>query len=69
MGKEEEREKPAPVYLETYARGELDAKIEQLEAILDECTLCPRECGVNRNKGERGYCNSDRQLKLSLIHI
>ena len=66
LGKEA-REKPAPVYLETYARGELDAKIEQLEAILDECTLCPRECGVNRNKGERGYCNSDRQLKVSSV--
>jgi len=69
LGRAEGSEKsaPAPVYLETYARGELDDKIEQLEAILDECTLCPRECGVNRNKGERGYCNSDRRLKVSSV--
>ncbi len=56
-----------PVYLETYRRGVLDSRIEQLEAILDECTLCPRECGVNRNTGERGYCNSGRSVKVSSV--
>ncbi len=56
-----------PVYIETYERGELDTRIEQLEAILEECTLCPRECGVNREKDERGYCNSGRSLKVSSV--
>ncbi len=25
-------------------------------AVLEHCTLCPKECGVNRIKGERGFC-------------
>ncbi len=58
---------PAPVYLETYERGELEERIEQLMAILNECTLCPRACGVNRNEGEKGYCKSDSHLIVSSV--
>lgn len=29
---------------------------------LDCCTLCPRECGVNRNMGETGYCGQTSEL-------
>ncbi len=57
----------APIYLETYESGELDERIAQLWAILHACTLCPRECGVDRIKGERGYCKSDSQLKVSSV--
>ncbi|MEA3487715.1 MAG: radical SAM protein [Euryarchaeota archaeon] len=56
-----------PVYIETYARGALEARLETLEAILTGCKLCPRECGVNRTKGETGYCNSDKHLMLSSV--
>lgn len=62
-----EKAKQAPVYLETYERGGLEERIEKLEAILNECKLCPRECGVNRNKGEKGYCKSDKQLMVSSV--
>ena len=58
---------PAPVYLETYASGELDERIEKLMAILNECNLCPRACGINRNRGETGYCNSDNHLVVSSV--
>jgi len=61
------RSMPAPVYLETYASGELDERIEKLMAILNECNLCPRACGVNRNRGETGYCNSDNHLVVSSV--
>jgi putative pyruvate formate lyase activating enzyme len=57
----------APVYLDTYDRGELDDRIDTLMAILDECNLCPRACGVNRNKGEKGYCKSNRHLEVSSV--
>lgn len=26
---------------------------------LEDCTLCPRECHVNRIKGDKGYCGMD----------
>lgn len=29
---------------------------------LSDCTLCPRECHVNRNAGEIGYCGQSAQL-------
>ena len=62
-----DKAKHAPVYLETYESGELDERIEKLEAILNACKLCPRACGVNRNKGEKGYCKSDKQLMISSV--
>jgi len=61
------RSMPAPVYLETYESGELDERIVKLMAILTECNLCPRACGVNRTKGETGYCNSDNHLVVSSV--
>ncbi|NMC38628.1 MAG: 4Fe-4S cluster-binding domain-containing protein [Bacteroidales bacterium] len=36
---------------------------------LSECTLCPRECGVNRLRGELGYCNSDAGMNIATICI
>ncbi len=59
---------PVPVYLETYEMGELEERIEKLMDILNECKLCPRACVVNRNKGETGYCKSDRYLMVSSVH-
>lgn len=29
---------------------------------LEECKLCPRACGVNRENGQRGYCHASNQL-------
>lgn len=30
----------------------------------EKCDLCPRKCGVNRNKDEKGFCNQTAQLKV-----
>jgi putative pyruvate formate lyase activating enzyme len=30
-----------------------------------ECKLCPRECGVNRKSGEKGFCQTTDRIKLS----
>lgn len=29
------------------------------------CTLCPRECGADRTRGEKGYCGADGKLKVA----
>lgn len=29
---------------------------------LEECTLCPRNCRVNRNAGEKGFCRETDQI-------
>jgi putative pyruvate formate lyase activating enzyme len=28
----------------------------------DNCRLCPRDCGINRNRGEKGYCRETSVL-------
>ena len=47
------------------AEGELTARRDQALAILSECRLCPRECGVNRAAGESGFCNSGREALVA----
>ncbi len=54
-----------PNYLKTYKEGKLEEKIEQLNRILSCCTLCPRQCKVNRNNDERGFCGAGKDLRIS----
>ncbi len=35
----------------------------------ESCRLCPRNCGVNRLKGERGVCGADANLKLGRVAL
>jgi len=42
--------------------------IEEI-ALLSHCTLCPRECGVNRFEGGTGYCRSDAGMNIASICI
>jgi putative pyruvate formate lyase activating enzyme len=37
--------------------------------ILENCTLCPRECRVNRFEGGTGYCRTDAGLNIASICI
>ena len=37
--------------------------------ILENCTMCPRECRVNRFKGATGYCGTDAALNIASICI
>jgi len=45
-----------PGYL-NITKNELRKRIKELENMLESCTLCPRNCKVNRLKGERGFCS------------
>jgi len=36
---------------------------------LEQCMLCPRECGVNRNAGEIGYCGFDANYHVASLFI
>jgi putative pyruvate formate lyase activating enzyme len=38
---------------------------EALVSALGNCTLCPRNCGVNRLKGELGFCRTGRKAIVS----
>ena len=40
---------------------------EYEKKLLSSCELCPRKCKVNRLKGEKGFCNTDANINISLI--
>lgn len=46
-----------PGYVALAASGELEARARALEAILTDCTLCPRRCRVDRHL-EVGSCST-----------
>src|SRR3990172_7584309 len=47
-----------PAYLALYRSGDLEKRAKALEARLAACDICPRECGINRLKGESSFCHS-----------
>jgi putative pyruvate formate lyase activating enzyme len=47
-----------PAYEKLEMEGRLVQRIKQAYAILENCQLCPRKCGVNRQRGEKGFCGA-----------
>ena len=47
-----------PSYVELYEKGELEKRVKKALKLLESCKICPRECGVNRLKGEKGFCRT-----------
>ncbi|MCY6371296.1 radical SAM protein [Clostridium ganghwense] len=47
-----------PGYLDLLSSGELENRVKTLKEMLVNCVLCPHQCGVNRLKGEKGYCKT-----------
>ena len=49
-----------PSYLRLFRAGELTKRVETLEALLERCTVCPRDCLNNRLQNEIAACYSGR---------
>lgn len=45
-------------YLSLYQSGVLAQRVQEAYQMLEGCRVCPRNCGVNRLKGEQGFCQS-----------
>ena len=58
-------EKYTPKYINSLKTGLLEEKIEQAQALLASCTLCPRQCQVNRLEDERGYCGTGKKAVVA----
>ncbi|MCX8027157.1 MAG: radical SAM protein [Thermodesulfovibrionales bacterium] len=50
-------QKRYPSYL-NLTLDELSQKVQKAFDMMTACSLCPRHCGVDRTKGQRGYCNT-----------
>jgi len=57
-----------PAYDVLEREGKLAQRVEQAYAILEKCQLCPRLCGVNRRKGERGFCRAPAKVVVFSAH-
>ena len=53
-----------PTYL-NLKDSELDKIIEKAYKLLSPCQVCPRNCGVNRLEGEKGFCHSGKEIMIS----
>jgi putative pyruvate formate lyase activating enzyme len=53
-----------PAYGRLEEEGRLAERIERASGIFRACELCPRQCGVNRRGGERGYCRTPRKVTV-----
>jgi putative pyruvate formate lyase activating enzyme len=48
----------------------LEKRTPNALALLDDCTICPRDCHVNRNAGSiKGICGVDSRLKISSANL
>lgn len=57
-----------PGYLKLHRTVEIKHLGEKLWKQMESCNLCPRMCGVNRLKGERGFCGANSHLEISAFH-
>lgn len=49
-----------PVCIQAYNSGLLKKRIARARDLLKKCTMCPRECGVDRTSGEMGICRTGK---------
>jgi putative pyruvate formate lyase activating enzyme len=52
-------------YLELYHSGKLAERVEAARALLKNCRLCPRRCGINRLVNEKGQCYTGKLAVIS----
>ncbi|MGA2622905.1 MAG: radical SAM protein [Bacteroidota bacterium] len=55
----------APPYIERLTFYELKERADLLRNLLNECVVCPRECGARRTEGKRGVCRSTNEVVIS----
>jgi putative pyruvate formate lyase activating enzyme len=55
----------APAYLKTYEEGRLKEKVDEAVEALRSCTLCPRNCRVNRLENKFAVCKVGRSARVA----
>lgn len=57
-----------PAYAGLENEGRFAERVRQAYAVFERCQLCPRQCGVNRQKGERGFCRAPAKVVVFSAH-
>jgi putative pyruvate formate lyase activating enzyme len=54
-----------PAYLRQLTFEELAQRVQQAYALLSKCSVCARECGVDRLQGKLGICRTGARARVS----
>ncbi len=54
-----------PNYVKLLEEGRFPEKLKKAYNVLRKCSLCPRNCHVNRIEGEKGFCETTAKVKIS----
>lgn len=57
-----------PSYIRLHQTGELRRRGKSLWNMMASCTICPRECRVNRLDGETGLCGASSKVRVASFH-
>ncbi len=52
------KENFVPAYRKAYEKGLFPDIIQKANDMLESCTVCPRNCGVDRTQDEKGFCEA-----------
>lgn len=58
-----------PSYLRLSESGELARRAGFAYAAMRSCMLCPRNCAVDRLKGEKGFCRTGKVCKVASANL
>ncbi len=56
-----------PSYLKLLENGELERRVRALNALLKSCTVCPKNCKVDRWNGQLGFCLSGKDPYVTSV--
>lgn len=51
-------------YIQAHESGRLAQRAAQARDLLKCCTLCPRNCRVDRTRGDKGFCQSEARAEV-----
>jgi putative pyruvate formate lyase activating enzyme len=57
-----------PSYLKLYREGKLQDRVDRALEMMRDCSLCPRECHVDRLSGELGFCRTGEKARVASLH-
>ena len=56
---------PEPSYRALLANGELERRAAAAAQLLEDCTVCPRQCRVDRTRNGKGFCRTGALAQVS----
>jgi len=59
---------PEASYLKLYREEKLQERIDHAVEMMKDCTVCPRDCHVDRLSGKLGFCRTGKNARVASLH-